>query len=159
MRHWFAVSTYVILTAGLLCGLAQPPAAQALGFGARSTFVTGDEPDSIAAGDFNGDGKKDLVTANYRGDSVSVLLGNGRGGFATKSDFLTAHCPVGVAIADLNGDGNKDLATANRAVNSVSVLLGNGSGGFGAKTDFATGQQPEVDRRRRLRRRRQAPTW
>jgi hypothetical protein len=34
-------------------------------------------PDSVAAGDFNGDGKIDLVTANNGANNVSIKLGNG----------------------------------------------------------------------------------
>jgi hypothetical protein len=35
-------------------------------------------PDSIAVGDFNGDGKPDLAVGNYTSTNVSVLMNNGR---------------------------------------------------------------------------------
>ena len=38
---------------------------------------------AVAAGDFNGDGKPDLVVANFNDNTVSVLLGNGDGTFQT----------------------------------------------------------------------------
>ena len=38
-------------------------------------FAVGTEPESLAVGDFNGDGRTDLVTANRTGNSVTVLLG------------------------------------------------------------------------------------
>ena len=44
---------------------------------------------SVAVGDFNGDGKSDLVTADYNDDTVSVLLGNGNGTFQAKQSFDT----------------------------------------------------------------------
>ena len=56
-------------------------AATALGFKPPIDYGVGDYPDSIAAGDFNRDGKRDLVVANYSSSSVSVLLGNGNGTF------------------------------------------------------------------------------
>ena len=36
---------------------------------------------SVAVGDFNGDGKQDLATANFGSNNVSILLGNGDGQF------------------------------------------------------------------------------
>src|SRR5262249_44332090 len=43
-------------------------------FLANQDYATGDEPRSVAIGDLNKDGVPDLVTANWAGDSVSVLL-------------------------------------------------------------------------------------
>ena len=46
-----------------------------------------DNPISVAVGDFNGDGKQDLATANGGSNNVSVLLGNGAGGFSAATNF------------------------------------------------------------------------
>jgi len=105
-------------------------------FGAPIDFAPGSSPRSVAIGDLNGDGKLDLTTANYNGDGVSVLLGNGDGTFGAKTDFATGYSPRSVAIADLNGDAKPDLTTANENLGTVSILLGTGHGTFGAKTDF-----------------------
>ncbi len=114
-----------------------PPA-----FTAQPSPAAGSLPLSVAVADVNGDGWPDLVTANSGSDTVSVLLGDGRGGFAAKTDFATGSNPQFVAVADVNGDGQLDLVVANYWSDTVSVLLGNGSGGFAAKTDFATGNLP-----------------
>jgi hypothetical protein len=108
-------------------------------FGAKTDFGTGADPNSVAIGDLNGDGKPDLAVANEPSNTVSVLLGNGDGTFGAKTDFGTGASPNSVAIGDLNGDGKPDLAVANYLANTVSVLLGNGDGTFGAKTDYGTG--------------------
>ena len=47
----------------------------------------GSSPYSVATGDFNGDGKPDLVTANAGSNSVSVLLGNGDGTFQNAVNY------------------------------------------------------------------------
>ncbi len=103
----------------------------------------GSNPQCVAIADLNGDGKQDLVTANYGSDTVSVLLGNGDGTFAGQQTFAVASGPVSVAIADLNGDGKQDLVTTNyNSSGTVSVLLGNGNGTFQTRQTFAVGRYP-----------------
>ncbi len=48
------------------------------GFGAPATFAVGDNPWSLAAGDFNSDSKPDLAVTNINENNVSVLLNTGR---------------------------------------------------------------------------------
>jgi hypothetical protein len=103
-------------------------------FSAATNFTVGTGPESIAIGDFNGDGKQDLATANDISDDVSVLLGDGAGGFAPAVAFGVGNGPLSVAVGDFNGDGQQDLASANSNSNNVSVLLGDGAGGFAAAT-------------------------
>src|SRR5579863_2715576 len=68
-------------------------------------------PHGIATGDFNHDGKQDVVVANQDQDSVAVLLGNGDGTLAEPVIYnLPAGVPMQVAVADFNGDGNLDIA-------------------------------------------------
>ena len=102
-------------------------------------------PRSIAAGDFNGDGKVDLVVGNYVTDNVSVLLGNGTGGLSNATLFYTgsdttapleATSPRSVAVADFNADGKADIVVTNRSTNNVGILLGDGSGGFAPALDL-----------------------
>ena len=91
-------------------------------FQTHTDYVTGSGPEGIAAGDFNLDGKMDLVVTNSKADTVLILLGNGNGRFQIHRDFATGVEPVSVAVADLNGDGKPDLAVADAGQNSVFEL-------------------------------------
>jgi hypothetical protein len=105
-----------------------------------ATFQVGRLPYyKVRLGDVNADGNADIVTTNLQGTSVSVLLGDGRGGFADApgSPFSVPPSPFGHAIGDVSGDGHVDLVVVhysgslrNRAGDGVSVLLGDGRGGF-----------------------------
>ena len=108
----------------------------------QQTFATDTTPLSATMGDVNGDGKLDIITANYLSDTASVLLGNGNGTFGAKASFATGTNPKSVTLGDVNRDGRLDIIIANSGSNSVSVLLGNGNGTFGPKTDFATALSP-----------------
>ena len=84
-------------------------------------FLVGSQPNAVAVGDVNGDGKPDLVVANYGTNTVSVLLGNGNGTFQAQTTFATDSRPRSVTVADVNGDGKPDLVVANFLGSDVSV--------------------------------------
>jgi hypothetical protein len=106
--------------------------------------AAGGSPYSVAAADFNRDGKLDLAVANSSTSSASILLGNGDGTFQAPLNFVTGTFPHSIAVADLNGDGAPDLATADWANSSVSVLLGNGNGTFQPAVPYTVGSTPET---------------
>jgi hypothetical protein len=101
-------------------------------------------PIAVTYGDLNGDGRQDMVVANYSGSGVSVLLGNGNGTFGLPTAFPLSGGvnPWTVAMGDVNGDGRRDIVTSNIGNNTVSVLLGNGLGGFGAASTYPVGTAP-----------------
>jgi len=108
-------------------------------FEPRRDYATGGGvPERGAAGDLNGDGALDLVTANGDGDTVSVLINRGDGSFNPARDYATGEICNAVAIADLNGDGALDLVTANAQGGSVSVFMNHGDGSFEPKHDYST---------------------
>jgi hypothetical protein len=106
-----------------------------------STPATNPYPQSAAVGDFNGDGKLDLVVPVYSiGTSFSdltILLGNGDGTFNEGPTVgVTGQNVNNAVVADFNGDGKLDLAISLSDANQVQVLLGNGDGTFNPLTPF-----------------------
>jgi subtilisin family serine protease len=105
-------------------------------------FATGGE--AIAAGDLNGDGKTDLVVANFSNTSISVLLGNGDGTFkAPQTYFIGGFFPTAVALADLRGTGKLDIVVSTEFSASfngggMDVLFNNGDGTFGPSQNYST---------------------
>src|SRR5262245_37537326 len=61
----------------------------------------GDAPGSVAVGDFNGDGKKDLAAASLADDTVTVRLGQG-GSFGAPQTIAVGNNPRWVAVGDFN---------------------------------------------------------
>src|SRR5207244_854005 len=109
----------------------------------RSDFATKiDQPIGLAAGDFNEDGRPDLVAAGW--DDQAVVLRNNGGTF-------TALTPVTVganllifwaSALDYDRDGHLDAVTANLNTNFITVLKGNGKGALAKLVDLPTGNGP-----------------
>jgi hypothetical protein len=116
VTHFDSSTVSVLLGNG--DGSFQPPTDFTVGTSLHAA------PFSVQMADLTGSGfRKDLVTANYNDDNVSVLLGNGDGTFQAVQNFSTDVGPSSVVVGDFNGDGFPDLATANALGRDVSVLL------------------------------------
>jgi hypothetical protein len=97
-------------------------------FAATQTYTVGGSPTSLAVGDFNRDGKLDIVTANSNG-TVSLLLNTGAGAFGPASSYTLGGPANSVAVGDFDHDGYLDVATTGST--EMDVLLNNGNGTFG----------------------------
>ena len=95
-----------------MLGAAKPASAQ-LSFTGPTNFPAGDEPFSVAVGDFNADGDPDLAVADRDLNIVSVLLGGPDGTFTGPTNFPAGDRPASVAVGDFNADRAPDLAVAN----------------------------------------------
>ncbi len=105
-------------------------------------YPTGGTPTSVAAADFGGDDKNDLVVASSSTKNVSVLINKGDGSFGQKKDYDAGTTPSSVAAKDLNGDNKPDIVVANSGSNNVSVLINKGDGTFPTKVDYPVGVAP-----------------
>ena len=102
-----------------------------------------------AAGDLNGDGKIDIVSAGANcnpadllQDKLTVYLNTSDGKFTavTGTYYSVGIRPEAVTIADVNGDGHNDVVTVTTQPGNVRVLLGNGDGTLqNASVGYATG--------------------
>jgi len=94
-------------------------------------------PGSLATGDFNGDGRMDLVVTSNYGDSYAqghadVLLAVGDGSFRAPRTYWAYNRALGAAVVtDFNNDGFQDLVTELPDYTAVIVLLGDGQGNVG----------------------------
>jgi hypothetical protein len=104
-------------------------------FGAPIVHYLGSTPfdtTSMAAGDFTGNGRADLVIgANVDGpNNLEVLLSNGDGTFSDAGFYSVPGDPRSLVVGDFNHDGSLDFAAAQFDTGQVSVFLGNGNGTF-----------------------------
>lgn len=128
----------------------------------RVSYATGRQPVAVELVDLNLDGHPDIVTADWRDNTVSVLRSVvDAGGIWTFEDRITfdvGEYPTAMSFTQLdddNGDGvvdgldNIDLVVANSnrydvlGGDTVSLLLGNGDGTFQTPaTTYDVGDAP-----------------
>jgi hypothetical protein len=100
----------------------------------------GNNYSAAASGDFNGDGKLDLLllTPDFgSGATMAILLGNGNGTFQAPVTYPVPIAPY-LALGDFNGDGKPDIAICGGLNGGVvSILINNGDGTFKSPVNYS----------------------
>jgi len=111
-------------------------------FTSSSTYTTSLMPQSVAIGDFDKDGKMDVVTGNVANKNVSVLPGKGDRTFLTRKDTAAVHTPgQNIVPVMLPGDTNLDVVLPDSSHGGVIVMRGKGDGTFQAPEILPGGTQ------------------
>jgi hypothetical protein len=131
------LSTRLRFVATLIC-LLTPASLIASGFPKPlHKFPVGPLPAGVAVGDFNRDGKLDLVLVNQDNFTITVVLGRGDGTFRspiTSPDTCVAAAAGPVFTGDFNGNHKLDIAFSGG--NGFCVSLGNGDGTFASTVNY-----------------------
>ena len=113
-------------------------------FVAPIEFTTGQGPVGIMIADFTGDGKPDVVTANYGGSSISILRHNGltgnAAGFLPPVNFSTGNHAEKIAAAHVDGDQILDVVVGGQVGSgfdaTLAVMINTGNGVFAAPVPY-----------------------
>ncbi|MEQ8171777.1 MAG: FG-GAP-like repeat-containing protein, partial [Candidatus Eremiobacterota bacterium] len=95
-----------------------------------TSYKTGNNPELVATGDFNGDKITDIVSLSVGGSCIYMLWGVGGGDFFDGTCAMTGENPLSLCKGDFNNDGITDIVTANSLSQDLSILFGTGDGTF-----------------------------
>ncbi|MCA9198762.1 MAG: VCBS repeat-containing protein [Planctomycetales bacterium] len=118
------------------------------GFLPYSFYAAGARTNSLAIGDLNNDGVKDIAASNFNAGTVSIFRGNAdESGFSTGTYLEVSEFPIsatidGIALTDLDNDGHLDLISNDAEDDFVAILLGNGDFTFQTGVSYTTAAYP-----------------
>ena len=86
--------------------------------------------DAFTTGDFNNDGKTDIVVFSWDTDRLYVFFGNGNGEFTYRDSYPSGGFVSGIKAVDLNADGLLDIVTVDHDDGNIRIYEGKGDGYF-----------------------------
>ena len=99
-------------------------------FAFADSFQINFSPSGILNGDFNNDGKIDVIVSSYDSLKLSVLLGNGLGGFTQGEISSGEYKPYSISATDIDNDRDLDLIISTNEENKIRILRNTGQGTF-----------------------------
>jgi len=125
----------LVTNASVLRNTSTGPGNFGLAYAIDSRAVSGYQ---IGAGDFNNDGKIDIIGSNGSGIYIAFNTSTGPGNFNfTSRQFIatTGHC-TGIQVADIDGDGKTDFIASQGQYNrAVSIRNTTADGSFTSSFD------------------------
>ena len=109
-------------------------------FHLSSTRAIGASMSEMVVGDFNRDGRDDVVGVDSDHGTL-FLPGDGRGGLGAPVLLPGGFSPFDLDVADFNEDGRLDLAVVNDSADTT-ILIGDGSGGFAVANAYLYSDSP-----------------
>jgi len=103
-------------------------------FEAETTINAGSTVYSSASGDFNKDGRMDLVVTNYDDDTATVFLQSAAGKLVKDRNVNTGDAPRTVEVGDMNHDGRDDFVVGCYNGNAINIFVTKSTGGFTKST-------------------------
>jgi hypothetical protein len=93
----------------------------------RTDLPTGTNPDAVAIGDLDKDGRLDVVVANPSDNTISVLQNASTGTPIVLTPLAlrpaTGLAPFSLILGDVDGDSWLDIVVTNAGGNSISIIL------------------------------------
>src|SRR5262245_29886055 len=140
VRHALCRFAFVSAATALLIartGVASAQTCSPTLFIEAVTYPTGGNARAVAVGDFNGDTKPDVATANINLRGVAIVLNDGNGGLEAPILTPLNDDPVAIAAVDLRGNGITDAIVATYS--GIYILLGHGDGTFDTPVFYSAG--------------------
>lgn len=106
----------------------------------KSQYPVGRNPRALVAGDFNGDGKLDVIVGDEDG-TVLEFPGDGKGRFQASARVATLGSVASIAVGHFTHSGKLDLAISDFNSNAAVIFLGSGDGSFKQTWSFSLPQQ------------------
>ncbi len=107
-----------------------------------NVIPVGSGPANLLTVDLNLDGEADIVSANAKNNTLSILYGKGDGTFRAPLNIAVPMEPTSLATADFNKDGLPDLVVNSRGENAFVTLLNKGKNSFRRPQRHSTGRVP-----------------
>jgi hypothetical protein len=104
-------------------------------------------PLDLKLADLDGDGDLEILSCEFRPNTLTVFRNNGSRAFAAYDTYPVISSgsgnPISIAVGDFSGDGDADVAIALVNAKTIATLEGNGNGTFGLPS-YALVPQPDI---------------